>query len=293
MLFAHAAAQTTAHRSTAPPPTVRAADGIPTIHLEFATSFLGTIPAALRAATQQPFSAAALVYGLICSKEPETRASQISELARQAGPDIAAELSRLLPRIEELDTSLFLPLADLAVRALRRLSPNQYVNFRANLERLVETDQQIDLFEYMLQRMIVRHLEPHFREMKRAPVQYYALNTLLPEFSMLLSGLARIGHDSEAAARVAFQQGAAILNSHTDLRFLPLTECNLLLIDAAINKTAQASIRLKQQILSALICTAATDGQLRRREAELLRAIADALGMPVPPFLGAGTEAVP
>jgi hypothetical protein len=42
---------------------------------------------------------------------------------------------------------------------------------------------------------------------------------------------------------------------------------------------------LRQQILAALICTAALDGQWQRREAELLRAIADALGISAPPLL--------
>jgi Zn-dependent protease with chaperone function len=287
MLYANAAKQTSARPPTAPPPTVRAVGGIPTNHLELTMMFLGTIPTPLRAVTQQPFSAAALLYGMICSSEPATRARQIAELAARTEPGIAAELNRLLPLMDELDTSLFLSLADLSVRALRQLSADQYENFRGNLEWLVEADQQIDLFEYMLQRMIVLHLEPHFRPVKKLPVQYYTLKPLLPEFAVLLSGLARIGHESEVEARAAFQQGAARLMSDAGLQFLPLAECNLLQIDAAINKAAQATPQLKQQILAALICTAATDGQLRRREAELLRAIADALGMPVPPFLGA------
>ena len=68
--------------------------------------------------------------------------------------------------------------------------------------------------------------------------------------------------------------------------FLPLAECNLPQIDAAIDNTAQATPQLKQQILNSLIAAAAADGQLQKREAELLRAIADAFGSPIPPFLG-------
>ena len=77
------------------------------------------------------------------------------------------------------------------------------------------------------------------------------------------------------------------MSSDSDLRFLPFAECNLHQMDAAIDKTAQGSPLLKQQILSALACAAATDGQVTRREAELLRAIADAFGAPIPPFLRA------
>jgi Zn-dependent protease with chaperone function len=265
-----------------PPPAV-----VPMMHLEFAMVVLGAIPDSLRAATHQPVLAVALMYGMICSKEPEMRASQMAALADQIEPEMIAELNRLLPVLDELDAGLMLPLADLSVRALSQLSAEQYEIFRNNLEWLVAADQQIDLFEYMLQRMLVRQLDPYFRPVKKAPVQYYTLKPLLLDGAILLSGLARIGHESEAEAQTAFEQGAALLGVAPELCFLPLAECNLPQIDEAIGRIAQATPQLKQQILTALICVAATDGQLQKREAELLRAVADALGLPVPPFLGA------
>jgi len=138
-----------------------------------------------------------------------------------------------------------------------------------------------------------QHLDPHCRRVKRPPVQYYALKPLLPDCAILLSSLARVGHESEAEAEAAFQAGAAQLPPDPDLRFLPLAECNLPQIDTALQNAAQASPRLKQQILEALACAAATDGQVQRREAELVRAIADALNLPLPPFVRAEAESAP
>jgi Zn-dependent protease with chaperone function len=287
MLYADAAKATGVRPPPAQQTIILSPAAIPTIHLEFAMMILGAIPDSLRAATHQPVAAAALVYGMICSKEPEMRASQMAALADRSEPEIIAELNRLLPVLDELDAGLMLPLADLSIRALGELSVEQYETFRSNLEWLVAADQQIDLFEYMLQRMLVRHLDPLFRRVKKTPVQYYALKPLLPDSAILLSGLARIGHESEAEAQTAFEQGAALLGVAPELRFLPLAECNLPQIDEAIGRIAQATPQLKQQILTALLGAAATDGQLQKREAELLRAVADVLGLPVPPFLGA------
>jgi len=285
MLYAKAA-EASARRPAAPAPeTILHTVGFSPAHLEYAALFLGMIPESVRAATRQAASAVALVYGMICSQDPETRARQIAGIAEGTEPEIISELTRLLPWLDKLDAGAFLPLADLSLRALRQLSAEQHETLCRNLQRLVEADQQIDLFEYMLQRMIVRHLDPYFRPVKGLPVQYYALKPLVPECAILLSGLARIGQDSEAAAQAAFENGAAQLMPDPNLRFLPLAECNLLQIDGALDKTAQASLQLKRQILNALACVAATDGQLRKREAELLRAIADAFGTPIPPFL--------
>ena len=58
--------------------------------------------------------------------------------------------------------------------------------------------------------------------------------------------------------------------------------------EAMAQATSVLLTATEQQILTALTCTAATDGLVTMREAELLRAIADALGLPVPPFLGPG-----
>ncbi len=254
-------------------------------HLEMTMTFLGTIPDSVRAATQQPFSAVALVYGMICSKEPDARTRQIAGLAERTELGIVAELNRLLPLIDEMDTGLFLSLADLSIRALWQLSAEQYDTFRANLEWLVADDQQIDLFEYMLERMMIRHLDPHFRSVKKMLVQYYVLKPLLPDCAILLSGLARIGQDNEEDALAAFLEGKALLSTDLSLQFLPHDECNLPQMDAAMNRIAQGSPQLKQQIINTMICVVAHDGNLQRREAELLRAIADAVGSPVPPFL--------
>lgn len=290
MLFAQAARQPNATAATARPVRVPGFNTTPVIHLEFARPFLDALPASLRAAARQPFSAIALVCGLICSKEPEPRARQLEGLAERTEWGLVPELERLLPEVDRLDAGQFLPLADLCVPALRQLSAGQYETFRANLDWLIEADQQIDVFEYMLQRMVVRHLEPHFRPVKKPPVQYYTVKPLLRASAVLLSGLARIGHENEVDARAAFAQGGAVLATGSELPFLPLTECNLPQIDAAINEIAQAASPLKQQVHAALLTAAATDGLLERREAELLRAIADAWELPSPPFLGAGSN---
>ncbi len=287
MLFASAARRTEPLVQPANPLRSSQLSAVTAVHLEFATRILRDLPASLRAATQQPLTAEALMYGLICSRELELRARQLQELSLRTEPELVTELQRLLPEIDDLDAEHYLPLADLAVRALRHLSREQFELFESNLTWLVESDQQIDVFEFMLRRMIVRHLASQFRRVKKSPVQYYNLKPLLPACEVILSGLTRIGHESESEAEQAFSQGATRLTCEQELRFLPLADCNLLQIDAAINEVAQASVPLKRQILAALVAAAATDGILQRREAELLRAVADAWDQPTPPFLDA------
>jgi Zn-dependent protease with chaperone function len=289
MIFANAARENIRSAPSSPePPT--ALESIPVIQLDFAMVLLGEIPAGLRAATCEPFQAVALIYALVCAKDADMRAQQLAALAERTEPGVIEAMARLQPEVAQLDPGHFLPLADLAVRSLRRLAPDQYENFQSNLTWLVEADAQIDLFEYMLQRMVVRHLAPHFGPVRKPPVQFYVLKPLRSDCAVLLSGLAWLGHEAESEARAAFQQGAALLSDDNETIFLPRRECNLPQMDAALDQLAQAAMPLKQQIMTALTAVAAADGQLQKREAELLRAMSDAVGLTVPPFLSGASR---
>jgi Zn-dependent protease with chaperone function len=261
------------------------APAVSAAHLDYAAALIHSLPESLRQSLRESLGAVAVVYAMLCSRDPERRAAQLSALAGSSEHAGLAEVERLLPEIDRMEAGALLPMADLAVRVLRQLSPEQYEVFRANLRLLVEADEQIDLFEYMLERMVVRHLDPHFRTVRRTPVQYYTLRPLIPSCAVLLSGLARIGSDSDEEAAAAFYCGAAKLGADFRMELLDLEHCNLPQMDAAIEQTAQASLQVKKVIFEALIWAAATDGRLSRREAELLRAIGDAFDMALPPFL--------
>ena len=58
-------------------------------------------------------------------------------------------------------------------------------------------------------------------------------------------------------------------------------------VDAALNRLAQAAPQIKKNVLTACVQTIAADGVIQEMEAELLRAIADTLDCPMPPFVPA------
>ncbi len=194
--------------------------------------------------------------------------------------------SRPLHVISQLELQVKLPLIDLALPALRRFSTDQYDEFTANLQLLIESDRQIHLFEYMIQKIVKRHLEPHYRPIKKPVIQYYALLPLETEVVILLSALAYAGQETQEKIAEAFACGAAKLNlSAKEVRPLPYADCDLPQIDSALNRLAEAAPQIKKNILNACAHTVASDGVIQIQEAELLRAIADTLDCPIPPFL--------
>ena len=59
---------------------------------------------------------------------------------------------RIWPAVQGIPPQARIPLVDLALPALRRLSPPQFAQFSAAVKTLVASDSETDLFEYMLQK---------------------------------------------------------------------------------------------------------------------------------------------
>jgi Zn-dependent protease with chaperone function len=253
-------------------------------HLDYAADLRNNLPPALAAAAREPMSAEALVYALLLSKDAALRGWQLDQLQKQTAPGITAEINRLLPEVMKLDSRARLPLASLTMTALRRLSGPQYDEFSRGIEYIIKSDQKLELFEYTLQKIVLRQLEPNFRPSKRVVVQYYVLKPLVPACGVLLSALAYAGDSEPAAVENAFRQGALKMNL-PDLQLSAPADCTFPKIDDALDELNQGAPQIKKLLLYACVETVAADGVIKEEEAELLRAIADTLDCPIPPMV--------
>ncbi len=265
--------------------TVMDSIGAPTpTHVAYAAEILKRIPGEVRRVAQQPFGARAVVYGLLLDEEDNVRAHQLEHLQQQADEAVYNETLRLLPLLASAGAVSRLPLAEISLSALRQLSPIQYRDFRANVQRLMEADENISLFEYTLQHMLLRHLESAFDRKAAARKSVRSLAALRPACVDLLSSLAHVGHSDPEQAGHAFEAGMRELFPES-APAAKMTEPSLVAIDGALDELAAAVPNLKRGVMVACIACVVADRQVTVAEAELLRAVADSLGCPVPPLL--------
>ena len=126
-------------------------------HLQQASRLIGNIPPALAAAVREPFTAQAVVYSLLFSGgDAAVRAKQWALLQGQIEPALYQQTQQMADAARALPDETRLPLVDLAIPALKQLSPQQYAKFRQAVETLVAADGRIDLFEYCLRHGVVR-----------------------------------------------------------------------------------------------------------------------------------------
>jgi hypothetical protein len=283
------------------PPVITAQAVLPnlgtpsTIHLHYAVKLRASFSPALQDAARDPLGASALIYGLAISSEPEMRNQQLQLLAENTSDAIRRETELLLPGVSEMATHAKLPLVDLALPGLRHFSPAQYEQFSSAIQKLIECDGEIDLFEYVLQKVVLRHLDPQFKGARKPVLQYYAIRPLAADCAVLLSAMAHAGADDPVQAETAFRQGAQLLSrqAQAQLDFIPEDQCDLPQVDEALNRLSQAVPQIKKNVLGACALTVAADGVIQETEAELLRAIADTLDCPIPPFVQPKEEPAP
>jgi hypothetical protein len=103
--------------------------------------------------------------------------------------------------------------------------------------------------------------------------------------------LSHVGSSGEADAARAYESGVLALRWPGVDASPPAPSLDLVALDQALNELDAAAPALKKQILSACAASIGADGRITLEEGELLRAISDSLGCPIPPLQAiAGAE---
>jgi Zn-dependent protease with chaperone function len=254
-------------------------------HLAYAIALLASIPPPLVEAVRTLAGAEAAVYALLLTPDVEVRAEQFDHLRRAMEPAAFRAMEALLPSLGSLSENARLPLAELAVSTLRGMDHASYTRFRDDVETLATADERIDLFEYVLYRMMLRRLAPAFEPSNAAPVRHSTVAAILPACRDLLSCLARWGADGEIAAAAAVRDAADRLGAGDVPTLLPKEECTVALLDRALSVLSESSMPLRQRVLDACLACIVADGAVRPQEGMFLQAVADALDCPMPPLL--------
>jgi Zn-dependent protease with chaperone function len=251
-----------------------------------AQALYADIPDAVRVAAQEPFSARALVYALLLDPRADLRTLQLARVKADSPPPDFAETVRLADPVQALPDGLRLPLLDLAMPALRQMSPRQHQAFRAQVEALVNADRRLSLFEYTLGCVLRRHLDAQFLPQRSTGLVHSSAQKLTSPMAKVLSLLAWEGQPEPEHAARAFDKGmrSYVSGEHT-YRLPPREDGSLAEFDAALQTLSQSVPAIKRRIVNACAACILANHQVTVREAELLRAICDTLDCPLPPLV--------
>lgn len=252
------------------------------VHRAMAQGALARLDGLLYDAAHHEIGAQALVYGLLLSSDVAMREQQLQLLKPRIEARLEDRLRRLVTPLQRLDQDLRLPLIDLAIPALKQMNTQAIVRFTDSMTLLIKADQRIEMWEWTLLRIVERSVNPPRQRQAK-----YDLVQSGDDVGVLLSALARAGHDNPDQAQAAFVHARASL---------PVPLAGLEMAAPAGLKSLSTSVsRLnllwplqKPQLLKAMARCVEHDGRVTAAEAELMRAVADILDCPLPPIAGSG-----
>jgi Zn-dependent protease with chaperone function len=260
-------------------------------HRRYAAMLVQSLPEAVQQSVREPYGARAVLFGLLLDRDPEIRENQLSTLRELATSDVFELTQKLMPELDALDVRARLPLVDLALPALRAMSPSQYRDFLNCFKKLVAADDRLGLFEWTLYRVVLRHLRPQFEKTAAPRLVRQGLERTGPQCSTLLSTLAH-ADNRRAEAPAAFARGATKLPG-VSVQLLDPAECGLDPLSRALDDLARVADKKRRHIVDACAACICADREVTVAEAELLRGVCDMLDCPMPPLLPGGPAAVP
>lgn len=226
------------------------------------------------------------LFGLLLSRNDRLRSDQLRLLSEHVDPELVDEVLAAHEETRALTSEQRIALVDLAIPALRRLSAAEYGLFVQTTQLLVESDSRVDLFEFTLEKILRRHLDLFFRKRPQPEVRFGRVREVARSAAILLSALAWVGARGDARrAQQAFDAGLQRLE-HADpglrLALSPQSECGLGALGSALDQLEHAGPLLKKALIEGCGAAVLADGVVLDQEAELIRAIADSLGSPLP-----------
>jgi Zn-dependent protease with chaperone function len=245
-----------------------------------AHAFKDALPDSLEEAARTPEGARAICYAIARRTAGHEACDALVAKADQAAYKTYAAIAVDVAK-QRADAQL--ALADLCAPALAHLGQANYLRFRETLAAAMRSDGQVDLREWALAKSLERHVERRFHR-GAAPARG-RLGTNAQSARIVVGIIASATHDQATAER-AFRDALRVLGFAE--RPLPdSSERTLDQLNSATKALSTTSFADREQLLAACATAASHDGRVSVDEHLIVRAVADALDVPMPALAGA------
>jgi len=251
-------------------------------NIEYVHQLILALPVVLREASQDAFSARAMIYAVLINMQKDKTAAA-AVVAQNTDPIMQGLSEKYLSELDKLEDKFRLPLLELSINALKELSPNQFIQFKQAVHEIIISDKSVNLNEWILQRFLMQQLDQYFGFRKPPKARHASLDAVKNEVESILSLIAYVEHRDDDGARIAFQSGARETGVDK-LEMLPRKNFKLESLNQSLDSLMQLKPLVKPRLLKACVAIILQDGKTTTRGIELVRTISSCLDCPMPPI---------
>lgn len=250
-------------------------------NLDLARQLIRDNTAILNDAAHDPFEARALIYCMLIDRDSAVASRQLEFLEQNAERGVPEHVHNLLSEVQRADAVHQLTLLELSIPALKTLSRQQYTVFARNTAKLITADGVVDVFEWVVHRLLVKDLHGHFERPPRSHGRVSSIARVSDAAAKLLSILASHSHKDFQAQLDAYNAGSDAIG--IDEPFSKQEYFDYERMNESLGDLRELRPLLKPQLLKACALTVMHDGQLNATEFALMQGIAATLDCPLPP----------
>lgn len=248
--------------------------------LRWAEAMRASLPSAIIHAASHADDAAALLLALSISLQPAVRSQQVAVIRTRLAASGAGYIEEMLGLTDTLQSMQRQPVLQLLLPQLRQLPVQQRVQLSGCLNAVLHCNATLDVSSYALCKLAQAQLHDAFveRPERKKPL---TLAQTTDALLVLLSVLARAGHQQPELARQAYERAAQQLGLRTYAPLAQLADWPAQL-DRALLRLDRLQPMAKQMLVEAMLIAVAHDEQLSLQELELLRTFSACLHHPLP-----------
>lgn len=239
-------------------------------------------------AARDPCEAHLLVFALLMQDDPSEQTKRLEDL-NDGERRVIRKLQAELVGEDELHR---LALLELSVPALKQMSERQYKVFVKKVVALILADKTIELFEWVLHRLLLKELTPHFEKPRVPRIRFRSVTDVGEPAALLIATLARYGHESSSEASAAYTSALQELELPKPIAE-PQVDLNdnFLALNDALSKLRDLAPLQKPKILKACARSVLHDNLISPAEGALLQGVSATMDCPLPPSVVAKSQA--
>ncbi len=248
-----------------------------------AGALLGSIPAGIVEATHDTWTARLLILALLLDDDAGELNRQLSLIKASLDDGHIDAIRSFHASIASMHHVQQLPLIDMCIPSLSRMSLEQYELYMQSVEKVIKSDGQVSLFEWTVHTVLKKHLGERFDPEVRRRSRPRGLKSRFPEAATVLATVSCVGSDDVGERQKSYTAGMDVMGASIPMP--DASTCTLRTLRHTLQKLKDVSFKDRKILLEACLAIIDHDGQTTVDESLLLRGIADSLDCPMPPVL--------
>ena len=245
-----------------------------------AVSILESIPNSLKGMSENPLTAQAVIFALLCSADAKVFSKQMKSI--ESYSEMLLKHAQLaLMSVESLKRELYLPLLKLCITSLKMMSVAQYKLFKKCTQELVDADDKLSLFEWSMNHLVFTQLDFVFGMRKIPKEKYSHIGAIREEITIFISILAKEQKSDDSAAKEAFDSAKNRVGA-SSLQYMSQDLDTYELLEQVVLALQSAKIGVRKKVLDMAIATLEHDGLISSQDFEILNATSSILRLPLP-----------